>query len=331
MSGATRRLHVVALALLAAPLFVATSACDEDDGPGDGGSGGGEPSEPAWRVVFDDGALDRALLSIWGTSSTDVFAVGGPLGNDGFDALALHFDGQAWTDLQPGGADSFWWVHGLSSTDVWMVGENGRIAHYDGTAFEEHESGTTATLWGAIAFAADDAWAVGGMPGGEATGPDDVVLHWDGTAWEPVVLPGEPLSRALFKIWGTSSDDLFVVGEYGAIWHRDGAEWILESEPPVATGNLTTVHGCSATDVYAVGGRDLLIVGGGGLKQRRVDGAWSDDFTEDPHGDLHGVWVDETGAFWAAGGDFLSSQKPGKARNGIIARYGPGTVPSALE
>lgn len=330
---------------------------------GAGGSGGGTPSAPAWQVVFDDHVLDRALLSVWGTSAKSVYVVGGPLKNSGKEALALHFDGSAWTDLKTGGADSYWWVTGTGDDDVWMLGENGRVTHYDGTKLTELDSGTTATLWGAIAFAKDDVWFVGGMVGGPGTTPDDVVLHYDGTSFKPEVLPGAAKNRALFKVWGTSSDDLFVVGEAGIIWHKKGPTWTLESEPPIAGGNLTTVHGCAADDVFAVGGRDILhydgatwskldkglgndvngvfcaqggdvsaaIVGMAGLKQRLVDGTWQDEFVRAPHGDLHAVWADETGAFWAVGGEFVSSPKPNGARNGIVARYGPGTVSSTLK
>ena len=331
-----------------------------DESSGSGGSGGA-PTEPGWQVVFDDGELNGALLSIWGTEKKSVFAAGGPLRNGGRDALALHFNGNSWTDLKAGGDDSFWWVHGTSDSDVWFVGENGRISHYDGTAFTEHDSGTTATLWGAYAFAPDDVWVVGGTVGGASTTPDDIVLHYDGTAFTAVTLPGEPLGRALFKIWGTSSDDLFVVGEAGIIWHKEGSEWVNQSDPPVANGTLTTVHGCSSDDVYAVGGRDVLhfdgtawskvdlslgndvngvycaapdsvgITGMGGLKQRLVNGEWQNEFASDPHGDLHSIWADEEGSFWVAGGDFITGVKPNQPRNGIIARYGQEFIPDALE
>ncbi|MBL8739572.1 MAG: hypothetical protein JNK04_00715, partial [Myxococcales bacterium] len=311
--------------------------------------------------VFPEDTLDRSLLAVWGASSTDLYAVGGPLRNEGFEALALHFDGDAWRELPVGGSDSYWWVHGSSATDVFFVGEAGRVTRWDGTKASELDSGTTATLWGAIAFASDDVWVVGGMVGGAATTPDDVVLHYDGSSFEAVALPGEPLGRALFKVWGTSSDDLFVVGEGGVIWHKQGDTWTNESgDPQLAEGNLTTVHGCTANDVYAVGGRDILhydgaawsrldkqlgsdvngvvcvdastaaIVGMGGLKQRLVDGEWIDEFSVAPFDDLHAVWADETGAYWAVGGDFVLSPKPNVARHGVVARYGPGKVPSAL-
>jgi hypothetical protein len=307
--------------------------------------------------VFDGTTLGGTVLSAWGTGPDDLYVVGGPLGNSGFSAVAVHYDGAAWTQLSPGGSDSFWWVSGSGARDVWMVGENGRITHWDGAAFQDHPRLTTATLWGVWAASPTDAWAVGGTPEGGTAKPNDVVLHWDGISWTQEMLPGMPLGRSLNKVWGTASNDLYAVGESGTIWHRKGSTWNLEPNP--ATSNLFTVYGCSATDVFAVGGQDVLhtdgrgtwtrvnvtlgnsvngvtcnpggavlIVGFGGLKQRLVSGTWVDEFTSEPYGDLHGSWADGHGAFWAAGGDFISSAAPGKHRRAIIARYGAGTVTS---
>src|SRR6185437_9987676 len=190
---------------------------------------------------------------------------------------------------------------------------------------------------------------------GGTSAPNDIVLHWDGAHWAEEALPGTPLGRSLYKVWGTSSSDLYVVGEAGTIWHRKGTTWAQEANP--ATSTLFTVYGCSATDVYAVGGDDVLhsdgggtwtkvsitlgnsvngvscnpggdvlVVGFGGLKQRLVKGTWENDFTTKPYEDLHGCWADGQGAFWAAGGDFLSPATPKKPRRAVIARYGAGTV-----
>lgn len=339
-----------------------TSACPDDDGDAGGSGGGGAGGgAPGWQVIFDAGALDRALLSIWGSGPNDVFAVGGPLGNSGFEALVLHHDGEAWTDLRAGGTDTFWWVHGTKGDDVWMVGERGRITHYDGATFVEHDAGVDATLWGTFAFAADDVWAVGGTPEGTLDQEDDIVLHWDGATWSRVALPGEPKRRALFKIWGTSADDLYVVGEGGIIWHRTHAGFTLESDGDLTSATLFTVNGCGPGEVYAVGGREVLkrsggawqklettfgnnvngvacassgevvVVGFGGQKQRLTGGVWVDDFLAPPSGDLHAAWADETGAFWTVGGNFVTQPKPGVARNGIIARFGSGKVSDVLK
>ncbi|HEY6458798.1 MAG TPA: hypothetical protein VIY73_01570 [Polyangiaceae bacterium] len=344
-------------ALVAACGIAAACGGPSKGNPQDGGGPDTDEAEagaPAWHVVLEN--LTPTLLSIWGTSATDVFAVGGPLGN-GTPTAVLHYDGTAWTDLHAGGTDTFWWVHGTAGTDVWFVGTSGRIAHWDGTQFAAFTSGTTATLFGVFAASATDVWAVGGTPDAGTSQPNDILLHYDGTSWSPSPLP-QTLGRAFFKVWGTGSDDLYVVGELGTIWHRTGTTWALEADsPPVATGNLTTVHGCSATEVYAVGGDDVLrwdgtawsranvslenivngvscaspgdvvLVGGGGLKQRLVAGAWVSDFATEPHQDLHGAWSDPSGGFWAAGGDFLSDPQPNATRLGTLAYYG--TTPPA--
>ncbi len=331
------------------PLFLAACSPSSSTPPPPSDAGG-----PSWQVVLSQ--LQGTLLSLWGTGPNDVFTVGGARGN-GFPSLALHYDGTSWKNLSPGGTETFWWVHGGSDHDVWMVGENGRITHWNGSAFTETPSGTTATLYGVWEGAPDDAWAVGGTPEGGTSKPNDVVLHWDGMAWSPSPLP-QVLGRAYLKVWGTDSANLYVVGEAGTIWHRSGTQWSLETNP--ATGTLFTVHGCGANDVYAVGGRDVLhfdgtgwtamnvaltndvngvacasagnavVVGFGGEKQRLVGGAWQDDFGTVPYSDLHGSWADSTGAYWAAGGDFLTDPQPGVSREGVLAHYGSMKVSSSL-
>lgn len=346
---------------LVCAVFPVLAGCPSSPSPDGGGGQGGGSAEPDWQVIFDEGKLDRALLSIWGSSSKDVYAVGGPLGNTGFEALVLRYDGSKWSDLRAGGSDTFWWVHGSSSSDVWMVGERGRIAHYDGSNFVEHVSGVTATLWGVFAFSPTDVWAVGGTPEGNAAGEDDLVLHYDGTQWQRQALPGASLNRALFKVWGTSANHLYIVGEAGIIWQRSEAGFELVSSGALTQETLFTVTGCG-DEVFAVGGRDVFrqsggspfakldvsfgnningvacarpgsvaVVGFGGQKKRLAEGQWVDDFLKPPSGDLHAVWADETGAFWTVGGNFITQPKPNAPRNGIVARYGAGRVRDKLQ
>jgi hypothetical protein len=340
--------------IVAAVVAACAAGCGSS-GPGGAGGGDAGAAQAAWQTVYDDTTLGGAVLSAWGAAPDDVYVVGGPLGNTGFEAVALHFDGKAWTKLSPGGPDAFWWVSGSGPDDVWMVGDNGRITHYDGATFVESPRMTTARIWGVWAASPTDAWAVGGTPEGGTSAPNDLVYHWDGKAWTQQALPGTPLGRSLNKVWGTSSEDLYVVGEFATVWHRKGTTWALEKNPSMST--LLTVYGCSAGDVYTVGGQDVihtsgagwseaavklenavngvtcnppgdvLVVGFGGMKQRLVQGSWVDDFSAEPHADLHGSWGDGHGAFWVAGGDFISDPAPGVARRATIGRYGVGVVP----
>lgn len=350
-----------AKAALFAMLLAACSTSSNPGTPQDAGADAVVDSGTAsWQVVLQK--LDGALLSVWGSSATDVYAVGGPHGNTGFNALVMHFDGTSWRRLDAGNTDTYWWAHGTGRDDVWMTGENGRISHFDGTAFKHYASGTTATIFGVWAASANDVWAVGGTPEASSGQPNDVLLHFDGTAWTPSPLP-KTLGRTYFKVWGTGADDVFVVGEAGTIWHRTGGAWTLMSDPPVAHGTLLTVHGCGPKDVYAVGSRDVLhydgttwraepvillndvngvscgtrngksevvIVGFGGLKQRREDGVWVDDFGTKPYADLHGAWVDPSGNLWGVGGDFVAQPQPNVTRNGVLAHYGDTDVPTTI-
>jgi hypothetical protein len=264
----------------------------------------------------------------------------------------MHYDGVHWKNLAPGGTETFWWVHGTSGHDVWAVGEKGRIVHWDGSAFTSPASGTTATLFGVWAAAPNDVWAVGGTPSAGTTAPNDVVLHYDGTAWSPSPVP-MALGHTFFKVWGAAPDDLYVVGGVGTVWHRTGGAWTLESQTALTVGSLFAVTGSSAREVYAVGGRDILlrgdagtwaklpltlandvggvgcaapggvvIVGSGGLKERLVAGRWIDDTLAQPRSELHGAWADPSGGFWAAGGDYVTSPRDGGTRYGVLAYYG---------
>lgn len=354
-------MNIVRLALGGLALLLVACSSSESVQPSDPKP---DAAAPTWQTVLRTNG--GALLSIWGTSEREVWTVGGPLGNTGFEALVVRFDGTAWRRVPIGGSETFWWVHGTSANDVWLVGEKGRITHWDGTKFEERTSGTTATLFGVYAFAPNDAYAVGGLPD-QADAPN-VVLHWDGTEWRPETLPSIT-KGAFFKVWGTRTDDLYVVGENAVVWHRVGTSWKREAEG-LGQGRLTTVTGCSASEIYVVGGRDLLtsdgqtftrsdellvrlvndvngvacapasaparpwgnvvVVGGGSLKLRRASGVWESDFGSEPYADLHGAWVDPSGAFWAVGGDFNTAARPGSARAGVVARLGDGTVASTF-
>jgi hypothetical protein len=370
-----------AFCICGAAAFAGLLACGDDDdtmpvkldaGPDvsvtdSGPDGSLDAGPPQWRPVLQD--LDGALLSIWGSSENDVWAVGGPLGNAGFDSLVVRFDGQVWQRAKPGKTDSFWWVHGSAPNDVWLAGEKGRITHWDGSAFTELTSGTSATLFGIWAFAPNDVWTVGGTPE-SPTAENAVVLHYDGSTWKKEDT-GETKKIAFFKVWAPSKEDLYVVGEAGAIWHRVQGAWKSEGAG-LATGRLTTIAGCSATEIYAVGGRDLLVsdgttwkradnidplflvndlngvscgkdgvvvVGSGSLKLRLAHGAdgrpdptkrWETDFGSEPLVDLHGAWADPTGAYWGVGGQFAAAARPNAKRQGAVARFAANAVSSVL-
>jgi hypothetical protein len=84
--------------------------------------------------------LQPALRGVWGTSASDIFAVGD-------DGLILRYDGLDWDTMFSGTSEILWEVWGTSANNVFAVGENGTILHYNGTGWSPMTSGTTANLY----------------------------------------------------------------------------------------------------------------------------------------------------------------------------------------
>ena len=123
---------------------------------------GATPPGPTWTTVAR-GSLDY-LDGIWGSSASDVWAVGGA-SNYG---VILHYTGTSWTtswSSVPLGTSWFVGaVWGTSPSDVWAVGataSGGGSVHYDGTAWTVVPTGTTETLYGVWGTSTSDVWAVG--------------------------------------------------------------------------------------------------------------------------------------------------------------------------
>jgi hypothetical protein len=122
-------------------------------------------------------------------------------------------------------------------------------------------------IWGA---SPDDVFAVGSDVAGSAA-----IAHYDGTGWQ-VTIP-DPTALTLRGVGGTSSSDVFAVGDGGVILHYDGTAWAA-----MQSGTSSAL-----LDVWAAAPNDVVIIGSeGGF---RYDGqAWTP--MEDVTSYLWGVW-----------------------------------------
>jgi hypothetical protein len=75
-----------------------------------------------WQNPLPQGNL---LTSVWGSSASDVFAVG-ELGT------ILHYNGSAWSTMTSSTTNYLYDVWGNSTSDVFAVGWYGAILHYSG-------------------------------------------------------------------------------------------------------------------------------------------------------------------------------------------------------
>jgi hypothetical protein len=313
-------------------LVVQLCACD--DAPADPAP----PGDAGWKVAFD--ATDGGwLLNVWGSSAADLHAVGGTP----TQGRIVHFDGAEWRDreLAPN-TPLLTWAHGFSADDVTCVGNAGTVLHWDGIAHTRVPTPTEEDLWGVWGARPDALWAVGGA--GRAEG-QATLLKWDGVEWTRVSLPllQRPRVYALFKVWGSAEDDVWVVGQRGVVLHWDGVTW---SEVLVgASEDLISIWGTDRDHVVAVGGRmngivsrwdgttwetrslaplpglngvsfrtpDVIHVVGVGGTIARLDFAslsLLDEQKWETSLDLHAAFVDDGGTLTAVGGSFAHNAPP---------------------
>ena len=171
------------------------------------------------------------LRGVWGTSESDVFAVGG--------LSSLHYDGTTWSSFDIGVKTYFFDVWGTRANDVFLIGWDGDIYHYNGITWSPMDTGETVFLYSIWGSAADDVYVVG--YGG-------LLLHYNGTQWNAMT-SGTP--NSLWGIWGTSAHDVYAVGRDGTIIHYEGTNWgPMESG---TTDTLLDVWGAAPDDIFAVG------------------------------------------------------------------------------
>jgi len=179
------------------------------------------------------------MEGVWGTSANDVWFVG--IGG------ASHWNGSEWTSYVIGQPVNTVlravWSSGPS--DVWAVGEGGVSAHFDGTTWTKTSppitDTTLETMWGS---ASNNIYA-GGL--------DGTIIRYDGTSWTAM---DSNTAYGINAIWGAAARDVYAAsqGNVGGDIHRyDGNvnnRWTGTQVSPDRA--LTSVHGLSATDVWAL-------------------------------------------------------------------------------
>ncbi|WP_434444822.1 hypothetical protein [Lentzea sp. E54] len=187
------------------------------------------------------------------SSASDVWLLSKSRSQGGDDIVTSvwRYDGVAWTEVPypvgstPGGVT----IRDMSLVDgrVWLVGYSGSRAvfhEWTGQEWREHQPPAECVMGGfpnfctvnaVRAFAADDVWAAGNGWWNGHIGP--VLFHWDGTSWSAVPVGGTGQALSLQSIDGTSSRDIWAVGDTGGmgsgtlVVRGDGTTWQVLTSP----------------------------------------------------------------------------------------------------
>ena len=133
------------------------------------------------------------------------------------------------------------------------------------------------------------------------------VIHWDGNNYVPISIPSNVWGPyQMNKLWGTSSNDLYVVGNEGNIVHYNGSQWKrVESGTNLA---LTDINGKNENEVYISGAytpevKGILLKGNySGFSVMINSGIINqNELFEKLYGELAAVWIDETGTIYTGG------------------------------
>jgi hypothetical protein len=166
-------------------------------------------------------------------------------------------------------------ISGNGPTDMYAVGgdpDDGfgpLVLHYDGNVWRRLNTRATGDLWWISVEPIDGDFYMVGSGG--------LVLRYDPVAKTFAKLP-TPGDETLFGVWGTSAENLWVVGgdtnnpEFGGVlWRYNGSTWSVYDTTQIRSNgvpNLFKVWGRSAGELYAVGNRGVFL---------RYDGdSWSE-------------------------------------------------------
>lgn len=299
-----------------------------------------------WCTAKTDVSVLYALAAVWGSSKSDVWAVGS-------GGTIIHYDGTTWKQTPTGVQNTFLGVWGSGPNDVYAVSSSQVIMHSTGFASgaaswklvptdnEPYNSVFLRAVWGS---SANDV-RVGGRafdlddPDSDNDTGDQFVRRTTadgGIAWRPLLG-----SHTVTSIWGSSADDVWMTAdnsvyvsyERGKILHGTPADAgagkdagplfdRLTWTPVDSQSSLTleSVWGSSANDVWAVGGlgtiRHFVT---GDLRWQEVVSPTKED--------LRSVWGSGPKDIWAVGDNGTILHYDGTSFKASTAQFPIGIKP----
>jgi len=190
------------------------------------------------------------IPSVWGSSSSNVFAVVEPTQYNDYDkpSSIVRFDGTRWSVEHTQKTSSLRQVWGKGPSNVWVVGtqyganksKTGLVLRYDGKTWKTFHTIDEADLHAVWSSSGTDVFVLGYQSRAR-------VYHYNGAAWTRLADPKQSWYRT---IRGTSSTDVYLLGEDVFRW--DGAAWKKQGLK-LGKGEMYDAWGANSGAVFAVG------------------------------------------------------------------------------
>ena len=127
---------------------------------------------------------------------------------------------------------------------IWLSDRYGRVLSYDGVEWTRHDTGTDVWL--------RSIWSDGVEV--HAVGGGGLILSYDGEAWEQA---WAPYPTDLYEVWGTTVQNLWIVGEAGTILRRIDGGWERQSCGTFEA--LSAIWGTGPQDMYFGGSHGTML------------------------------------------------------------------------
>jgi hypothetical protein len=170
---------------------------------------------------------DRIILTIWGSSPSDIWA-------SGSQRTLFHFNGSSWEKKRlpaafpPHPPSSLNSISGFSSQEAYMLGFNDDQSIVQNTYyFFKLQSGEWTILDSAkvgggkleVKWGYSQLWH---SPWNVLYSVGAGCFKWNGSRWEQLL----NTSTLMMDVYGSSESNLFMVGHFGQLWHYNGSDWL---------------------------------------------------------------------------------------------------------
>jgi hypothetical protein len=216
-----------------------------------------------------------------------------PPDNSGVDTTSHNFVWQADTlGVYPSYLQSVW---GTDANNVYAVGliiysyspyKFTAIVHWDGAKWTsmDYEEGWLNSIYG---FGKNDIWAVGYWQ--VDYNRYALITHWDGKSWTTWKLQQY---KVLSAVWGTSSSNLYAVGEAGLVLHYNGTNWTQQQSRTELS--IVDIWGVDNSHIFASGlqgstASGILLESDGHLWNTIMKGVINPD-SSTLYGEFESVW-----------------------------------------